>query len=191
MTKAAKVEKRIEQAEGHVHHVNALIAGLAPDPREWEYRDEVCDAGTAGASCVCGHPIRYMFPVYRGADRRILGSTCVEHYAAIDPAKGARMLEALRSLEADLAARKAAARAAQTETEVAVLRAEYEALYQRAVAEYKRYQGRYVPRPLFMAFHSKARVVSPGRVPVYQKTGFYKGWYGKQIDRLRVALGEK
>jgi hypothetical protein len=70
-------ERRLE----NLHHVQRLATAMAPDPKEWEYRGEMIDSGNgANAHCACGHPIRYVFPIYnRRTGKSVpIGCVCIE-----------------------------------------------------------------------------------------------------------------
>jgi ribosomal protein L37AE/L43A len=71
-----KEERKLE----NLHHVQRLAAAMAPDPKEWEYRGEMIDSGGVSDFCSCGHPIRFIFPIYnkRTGKSIPIGSVCIE-----------------------------------------------------------------------------------------------------------------
>jgi len=107
-----------------LEHLQRLADGMAPDPREWAYTGEVQDAKGAGARCVCGHPIRWIFVIRRDRDGATLpiGSTCIETsipYLVTHGAEGLadRLQEAVRELRREVQRRAAAAKREAREAE--------------------------------------------------------------------------
>ena len=124
---------------------DAFIARCG-DPSKWEYRGEVLEAGKGdNVKCVCGHPIKNLFPIYApdGVDRVVIGSTCIDHYAAYNPAHAAKMREALAAfLEKKKAEAKAQKDLIETQA-VAQKIEEYAKVYERILGQYVyRYQNR-------------------------------------------------
>lgn len=63
------------------------LAAVLGNGAEWSYRGEVDEAPGNGI-CACGHTgLRYLFPIYHPDGRRVIvGSSCIETYAAVNPA---------------------------------------------------------------------------------------------------------
>ena len=94
---AITIEKEIRQTEEtqvNLRHMKILADAMAPDPTEWRYEGEIEEAGDGLASCACGHPIRYCFPIRRPRDGAILiiGSVCIEKSIPYLIAHGAEAL---------------------------------------------------------------------------------------------------
>jgi hypothetical protein len=90
------------------------------------------------------------------------------------------------------AARKAeaAARRAQQVRAVEAARAEWEALMQRALAEFARYPRGQAPRELWEAVGSR-RYRRRREAPAYKRPGDCLRWYRREIAAWRKALGEE
>lgn len=186
MTIVETTGKEAVRLEAMAAHVQALITGLAPNPQEWEYRGEMEEDDSGNAKCVCGHQIRYLFPVYRGNAQRILGSTCIEHYSLYRPEDAQLMREALqrvqeRAKEAARAARKAAA-----DNQATTARDRHEALYRPIYDRFMGYRnrGEMAPRPLWEAIASPWRISSPGCCPKYARPSDVRKWHEKQSAAL-------
>ena len=186
MTVIERAEKTVERTEGSVHHVEALIAALG-NPSEWEYTGDVTDAGTYGvAKCACGHPIRFQFHIEHPDGRKaIVGSTCVNHFATINPTLHAALVEALEGVKAKLAADKRAAREAKQDEEIARLKAECDALAapireRYRVARENSHNGYWVPEDIFYA--NRAARQEPKQ---YKRKSDYLRWYREHLETLR------
>jgi hypothetical protein len=66
----------------NLSHLTRLANGMTrngQDVRDWTYTGEVADSGPFGASCTCGHPIRWVFTIVNTKTSDILpiGSVCI------------------------------------------------------------------------------------------------------------------
>lgn len=91
----SKIDTDIKQAEktvGNLGHIQRLADAMMPNPKDWEYRDEIEEG--ENARCACGHPIRWMFPIHRKSDNAVLaiGSVCIENSIPYLIANGAEGL---------------------------------------------------------------------------------------------------
>lgn len=188
MTTIERTEQETVEQEVRTAHALALIVALAPDPSAWEYRGQCNDTGpNSNAKCACGHPIRYEFPIYRGVESRVVGSTCVEHFAALNPETGALMLAKLEELQSKLAEQKKAAKAAIQQAEVDTLKSQFEAAYSAVKARFDGYRERgvYAPYELWSRICGRGRV--PSHAPEYQRACDYIRWYKQQTARLQAT----
>lgn len=173
--RAARVEAALES----LAHTKRLADGMAPDPKEWAYEGEVSDAGFAGATCTCGHPIRYVFTIRRARDGKTLpiGSVCIGSTVPALIECGAERLAgqlsaALEAHRKVLEDGKRAVRDAAASVEVQALMGELAALKAWAVAE--KVRGAYLPRPMWeLAVGRTKRVraaTTPGRTAASLRT---------------------
>lgn len=183
------LERKSDELARYSAWAAKLAAALAPDPAAWEYRDEVLDCAGEGAHCACGHPVRYLYPLYRGADTAAVGSECINHFAALAPGLHVKLAAAEDALRARIAAAKRQAKSAADSVEVAGLRAEFEAALQAAYDRYEaaRVQGRRSPRVLWEVIASNRWRV-PAHAPEYARACDLKRWYKTQTATLRAAL---
>jgi hypothetical protein len=91
-----KGTREVEHKAARVDYLERLVRALDGDPSQWEYRGDCYDNGHGGGFCSCGHPIRFEFIVHKGDKKKVLGSSCIETYASINPA-------ILEQYQADLA----------------------------------------------------------------------------------------
>lgn len=155
--------ERQERVVANLAHAQRIADALSPDPRAWEYRGEMADAGPgARAACACGHPIRYIFYVERDADvergipaKKVpIGSVCIEKTIPWLLTAGAehlaeRLREAMLALQEQIAEAKRRERDALAEEEMAAL-----VEYRAALVEWRRdrladVRGRWVPDGLY------------------------------------------
>ncbi len=170
---------------------DAFIARCG-DPSKWEYRGEVLEAGKfETVKCVCGHPIRNLFPIYApdGVDKVVIGSTCIEHYAAYNPEHAARMRAALAAFlekkKAEAKAEKDLLQVKEVEERLAL----YEQVYKRVV-EYYASKYRAGVRIPYYWYNLVTRTYSPERVRnglgYKTKRGLLK-FLSDEIKRLEAA----
>lgn len=187
-----QTENQIIEQESRASHVLALIEALAPDPSQWEYRGECDDAGAGSeAKCACGHPIRFLFPIYHADGRvKIVGSTCVNHFASINPATGQLMLDKLDELNAKLAEQKKAAKRAADDAENARLWSEYCAARDAAVAAHNANRAEYRRSPYQLWYFAAANREEYRRQypPEYTRACDLKRWLTKAIARAKSAM---
>jgi IS5 family transposase len=187
-TKLDALERIEEEGERKLAHVQRLLTALAPDPSMWEYRGELLE-GDDSSKCACGHKIRLLFPVYRGEKEvRILGSVCIEHYSAINPAVAARMIETLERHRAAVAEAEKKAKEAASAKEVEAARNEHQAAYDRAHALADSFPKYSIPEPLFWATRTSRRVPSPSWCPRYTRASAAVKWHKKHTAALLAAL---
>ena len=159
----------------------------------WEYRGEILEDASGKAACVCGHPIRYIFPIYRkdASDQCGLGSTCIGHFESINPEMYAALTAADTALKARIADAQKRAREAARQQKVEVARAEFRALYDRAHSQYAAYaeHGRRAPRPLWEVCASRNWYV-PENAPDYTRAADLIRWYQKQTAILNAHLSQ-
>lgn len=118
-----------------LYHLKRLSDLMSPDPREWEYRGDVADAGAPVAKCSCGHPIRYVFTIWHKTDGRGLpiGSVCIETSVPVLISQGAGVLAsaltaAVEKLKAQIEEAKKRERDALNDATAYELAKEYESL---------------------------------------------------------------
>lgn len=87
--KAQKEEKKFEKKVDKLAHIAKFEAVLG-DATQWEYRGECFDLKKPVGKCVCGHPIRYEFPIYHKVTGQVLtiGSVCIDSTVAFLMAHG-------------------------------------------------------------------------------------------------------
>lgn len=175
--------------ENAITYSESLINALAPDPSEWEYSGIVTDSVT-GASCACGHPIRYCSHIERKRDSAtaIVGSTCINNFAAINPGLHASLVTAHAGLVEQLEAAKKAAKQAQEQAKVQAAREQFEKIYDAGNEAFWSYRnsGRLAPRDLWWLFGSRKRIVRDA--PVYQRASAYLKWYEKYTAAIAEAV---
>lgn len=192
MLKINELRTTEETQQSELSHRKALLAALAPDPAAWEYRGEMIDSGPASrAHCACGHPIRYVFPVYRGGEVRPIGSTCITHYATVSAEQAARMQARLDATQAAIreAAKQARQAAADRKAEQAA--AAYREAYDRIKAIYRSFadRGRHAPREIWALAQSyRYALPSPDRPPEYQRASDLTRWFAKHTDTANCAI---
>lgn len=188
MTTIETTSAALAQQESRTNHAMALLNALAPDPSKWEYRGE-CLEGDENSKCACGHPIRWLFPIYFGEQQKVVGSTCVNHFAAINPETGALMLEALERLQTKLSDQRKAALKATADSENAALWAQYSQLRDTAIERHNSNRGRYIRSPwelwFFVAGRSQYRRL---KTPEYVRACDLKKWLVKAIAAAERAL---
>lgn len=186
-----KLTSEIEAIEARGGHVQALLASLG-NPAEWSYTGTCVDAGPASeATCACGHPIRFCFIIahsQRGQTQ--VGSTCINHIAAITPELGATLTAAREALETKLAeAKRKAARAAKDE-ENARLWVEYSAKREEAERRHKanRAAGQRSPYDLWYFVEGWHEKYFRRKQPEYTRPTDLRRWLAKAIERATSAL---
>lgn len=185
------LERTHADLEARSAHVLRLLAALAPDPRAWEYTGDVIDTGAPdGGKCACGHPVRYLFPLRRGEDTANVGSTCVEHFSAIDPDLHDRLSEALARNTAAIAEAKAAARKAAALAEVAQAREEWSAVASaiRAQIAAAKARDRWIPRNLWEIEHYLPGLLSGRKAERFTRPADQKRWYRDAVKTLNREL---
>jgi hypothetical protein len=201
MTAVEKLEQAAAYEAARSEWAARLVAALV-DPTAWEWTGKVDDAGKGAhmrpdaPRCACGHPIRYVYRVrclrdvgpWRAGDVTQVGSVCVGAIAHLAPGLAEGILRKAAELErAAEEARRAARRAAQ-EAEVERLRQEWEALVERARAEFARYPKGRAPYALWEAVASYRRA-RPTVPPDYVRPADYARWYRREIAAWKMALG--
>lgn len=190
MTAIDKIQNEALEQEGRATHALALINALAPDPSKWEYRGECVDGGGENCECACGHPIRWCFPIYFESQVKIVGSTCVNHFAAINPETGNLMLEKLAELEAKLASAKKEALAAQKQAEVEAIKARYEAAYDGMKARMQSYESSYTRAPYELwQLARSSKWGLPRKAPNYKRACDFIRWYSQSLARIERLWG--
>ncbi len=184
MTQLELLDNQTATIKAQSDHVLRLLAALDNRPQDWEYRDEMDEDKSGKSQCACGHPIVYLFPVYDTKHpnvKRILGSTCINHYATYRPEDAARMLEVQAAHDAKLAeARKAAKRAAAM-AEVQALVAVWEPLAARIEGYWERKrQGYRIPEAIYYNHFFK-----PGRMEHH-----LENTYTRPCDMIRYVKKE-
>ena len=193
-TSLDKTLKRLGEKESTVDYVGRLVKTLG-DPSEWKYTGKCVDAGRGaafapdGPKCACGHPIRYQFFIYRERDGKVpdeekVGSTCIGHFAAMNPVLYQELLKAISELEQEKKAKERAAREAERQVKVDAAREGYRRVYDYLYKKFEVYDdGEFLPRPLFLAFKSYSdsyRLPHPDDPPTYQRAHAYVNWYAKK-----------
>lgn len=188
MTTIEKTTAELSNQESRTNHALALLAALAPDPSLWEYRGE-CFEGDAGSHCACGHPIRWLFPIYYGNQTKVVGSTCVNHFAAINPATGALMLAKLEELQTKLSDQRKAAVKATADAENQKLWAQYVEVRDKARAMHQSNRSRYIRSPYELWFFtsSSREQFNRNSPPEYTRPCDLKKWITKAIARAQRA----
>ena len=163
------------------------------NPAEYKYTGRWFDTGSYGsASCICGHPVRYLFEISNDKKNGMVGSTCIEHFHGINPELYADLLKAKEELEAFLAEAKRKALAASRDVEIQEIIPEYLSLREQVRTTYETHKEKYgkfsyVPYPLWSAmFHRKLKLAEVA--PPYQKKGLIVRWYKKEIARAKNIL---
>lgn len=206
-----KQQRNLELASARLHHVEKLIEVLG-DPSEWEYRDEWADGGRMSQEkCSCGQTIRYLFIIHHPIKGRAqVGSTCVNHFAVINPALYERMKAGVEAMEKTLAAEKAEvkrkAKAAQDNATVESLKEQYVQQYDelycrkeaialdatdRTKSNNRAWQFSMLGmlNGVFHPQYEETYVLPPRFVPPKYKTPRgYINWYSKQLERLQRAF---
>lgn len=189
MTTIQRTQSELSTQESHTNHALALLAALAPDPSKWEYRGE-CFEGDENSHCACGHPIRWLFPIYFENQTKIVGSTCVNHFAAINPATGQLMIDKLAELQTKLSDQKKAAARAAADAENAALWTEYCNWRDAAISAHRTNRQRYVRSP-YQLWHFAESYREQYRVtkqPEYTRPCDLKKWLVKAIARAKSAM---
>jgi hypothetical protein len=192
MLKIDTLERSESEQYSELAHRQALLNALAPDPAAWEYRGEVVDGGTDGkAYCACGHPIRWIFPVYRGSEMRPIGSTCINHYATVSAEQAGRMQSRLDETQAAIRDAAKQARAAAMDIKAQAAGEAYRAAYDSIVAIHRSFRdsGRRSPREIWAAVESyHYGLPNPSRPPRYQRKSALVAWYEKHIAAADAIL---
>lgn len=177
------------EQESRTNHALALLNALAPDPSKWEYRGE-CFEGDENSHCACGHPIRWLFPIYLEQQVKVVGSTCVNHFAAINPATGGLMLEKLAELQAKLSEQLKAAKRAAADSENSMLWIKYCEARDRALARHNANRAEYRRSPYTLWWFCCAGREQYRRnsQPEYTRACDLKRWLLKGIARAERAL---
>jgi len=195
MTKVSALKSQIDKKANTLHHASALIAALK-NPSEWEYTGECLDAGVnSSESCACGHPIRYCFvikhPIY-GINQ--VGSTCIEHFKAINPALYESLQNADQALRDQLAEARRQAKAVQNADKIKVAKAAYLEVWLEARAIQQMLKDRIIPvRPyspegkLFIPFW-RLQAEYPAESPEYARAHSYIKWYTEKAAALKMLV---
>lgn len=113
-TAIEQLERQADRAADAAHYAERLIAGLG-DPSKYVYTGTCIDTGPwSGAHCACGMPIRYVFLILNEETReqKVVGSVCINHFAAYNPALYESLSTAAEELFARLAEERKAAKEA-------------------------------------------------------------------------------
>ena len=192
MIKIDRLEKRTDELARELDHRAKLMRALEPDPPEYEYTGEEPIDGGANAHCSCGHEIRWIFTVIRKRDGKIMpiGSTCINHFAAINPITFQRLNQAYDILLKKLSEAEKSAKAAAAQVKVEAAKIKFLAAYDRASTLYDNYRsrGEHAPYELWMLMASRKYSISPDGVPEYTRACDYIKWYDQQADCLLHAI---
>jgi hypothetical protein len=197
MQNSAAMTQKINQAERKVDnlaHLERLATAMAPDPTRWEYRGEVLDGGGGleQVHCTCGHPIRWIFPIYdRDSGRSLpIGSTCIAASVPYLIHSGAQGLAdalqaALQRHQEALAEAARQVRDAVNNEVVASLLATREALFTWAKGE--REVGTYLPRGLWTDAVYRNRQAAACSTPGRTAASLRKRLENYYVDSFRVV----
>lgn len=88
-----------------------LMQGLDNRPEDWKWEGNVL-YDKKGTSCICGHPINYMFPLHDKKTGKIVivGCVCVENYKLFDSSIIEKMKGELKKIRSELQKKKAEAK---------------------------------------------------------------------------------
>ena len=121
------IEREVDRSATKLAIIAKFIVRLG-DPRQWEFTGEVLDGGAGSkAECICGHPIRWIFPIQRTnpADSAHVGSECINHFQEYNPDMCQAMHAAHERLLEQQKADKAAIKLAQEQAEQLPVYAKY------------------------------------------------------------------
>lgn len=185
MAQIEKMEREIERVGGELSYRKALIDSLI-DPSTYEYTGTCVDTGVMGSYCACGHPIRFEFHIVseKLGKSAIVGSTCIEHFAGVNPALFETLTKAWETKKAELLAAQKASAEALKQAEVQKLKAEFEGMVAEIRAKYTALRSRGVWAD-YQIFWWAQRTPRPAQ---YKRTSGYIRWYEKQIASLKAML---
>lgn len=180
MTTIENTERLAILSNGRMEYAQRLCNALG-DPSQWEYRGEMIDLEAPKGKCACGHEgIRFEFIIHRDKQTAIIGSTCICHFALINPAAAENMAIDYQKIMKKLAEQKQAAKKAAQQAEVIVIGEEYNNL--RAICEEKyrgfRDHGYRVPWELW-------NICASGRCYLPKKYTWYTENYVRSCDQKR------
>lgn len=180
----------LEHTELQRAHVSALLSALG-NPSEWEYTGTVVDAGQSEAKCACGHPIRYCFEIRHATRGQThVGSTCIDHLAAITPQLGAALTAAREKLEAEIKAAEAAAKRTAADAANAALWNDYATKRDEARRRHaaNRAAGRRSPYDLWHFVESWREEWRRNTPPQYVRAADLRRWIERAIKRVDFVL---
>ncbi len=190
MTVIDTMERKVAANDGVAAWMEPFLRKLG-DPSRWVYTGECDDSGSnSGAHCICGESIRYLYHITLPGSGRdeIVGSVCIDHFQTINPGLYADLVAAQEGLMKRLADAKRAAKLAEQQAEVGILKAEFDkrmesldkwCVYYR---EKNARQWKKLPEWLYWG------LVKIGRCPTYQGQHSYIKWYSKQIEYLDTIM---
>lgn len=122
----------LERFEGQagIHHIERLLARLG-DGREWEDTGEVSEGDPNQSKCACGHAIKWEFHIEKKdkSDKCVVGSTCIEHFAGINPDLYQRLCESRENLKKRIAEEIKKAKELEADSKIQEAKAESDAAY--------------------------------------------------------------
>ena len=147
-------ENKAERKEANLHHYQKLLAALGGTGEGWHYNGECIDCGSGSstntATCVCGHPVRYLFKLEKaGMEGVWVGSVCVETAPDLSKEAVAGVASALAQFREQINADKRKASAAARDAEAVKLIAEIIVLYDAVRALKEAMRTQWVCRAVF------------------------------------------
>lgn len=194
MASINEMEKKAVKISADNAYRKRLAQALHPDPSEWKFTGIVTEAqGLITSKCACGHSIKFEFHIERKRDglKAIVGSTCINHYADINPELVEAIDGAYKKLQAEIRKAKKKSKKAKQQKEVDNLKAIYEYIYKRGYSIYLAYRDRdqKAPRALWEAYGSHYyHLPYPASDPKYKTARGYKNYYKKAINDARRSL---
>jgi hypothetical protein len=176
-----KMEARAGALAAQADFARRFVEKLG-DARLWTHDGEVIDLEKPVGKCVCGEMIRFKFVIKGpGGRREGVGCVCIEHFQSMNTDLYARLQEALKGLEATLAAKKKAAREVLAARELDAARIAYETVWDRMESSAQAFEARRerLPHDLWwIARSNKGRI--PRECPAkYTRPSDYRRWYTK------------
>ena len=181
--------KHENKLQNKVHWAENLIKGLNGSPQDYRYTGIINDTRPVGSNCACGMPIRWEFVLehkHNPNDRKVIGSTCIEHFKDISPEEYLKMATSLEDFKDRMKKAKKASEDAHRQTVIDDRLAEYlkvaEAVNERR-AEFRTIRL-HIP---FLLYNIRIYSKCP---KVYKNLLFYIRWYDKEIKKMNSILAE-
>lgn len=192
-----QLETATDEKANNLAHVQALINALG-NPSEWIYTGVMNDCGAPVSKCACGHPIRYEFMIEHPTTgkKNVLGSTCIEHYAAYNPESADRMKKDYEKHMDELAAKKKEQKEKQQSEEVQKIKAEFDSLREQfnTYLNSKREPGRYGNAGTWLPYqyYGYKRHVddSEKKIPNYSRKSTMIKKYQELINFINQIIGK-
>jgi len=182
--------KKLELAESRLdakYVYNAKLTQKIVNGANWEYRGECIDMDNDG-HCICGHFIKRGFPIYHKTENKtlILGSECINYFQGVNNDLVESVLKKIKSVEADIAVLRAAAKQAEKQSEVIDLNSEYMCILTEVKQRYANYRhnGVKAPYEIWCAVASN-KYCFPDNPPEYSRICDLIRWYKNNIESLK------